>query len=629
MQISDLLGQYSRNVANGTEELKGAQSVQKLVSTLEELAAGSIFEGTVSSIKNGKAVLALGNGQTILARLEGKMDVRQGVSMFFQVKSNDGVTVAIRPYHGMGNIKNPILLNALTTAGVPVNDKSMAMVEAMMNEQMPVGKGSLLDMARLLSANPGVEPDTIVKMVKLGIPVNPEMAAQFENYAMDRQAVLKEMDSAINQIADALGGGPQALENQEESVLLYEKIMDVLQEKGEAYKNNSPVESMLLKDVDASKIVPAAFGQIGGETEAAAQTAGTGWAEEAAQETGAEQTAEPEKAVQETEAGIQQAENGRSPAGMQTLGQIFSEEQLTHLTHLLEGVPVLAGDERLFPAAEGEFYINTLEEDFAEQEEEKNVENSVADSTLIEKKNVLDKEMPVQDFLREIRNILEENSQYGFRGVKKLFSSREFKTAVKQAFEEQWTIRPEELKQENKISQLYEKLNRQMTQMEQAMKAAGAASEAFTQTVNDIRGNIEFMNQINQIYAYVQMPLQMTGQKANGELYVYTNKKLLHDRDAELSAFLHLDLENLGSTDVSIKMQQKNVQTKFYLADDAAYQLVEKHIPLLEKRLKNKGYHCTVTLSGEEKKVDFVEDFLTREKPSAGMVHRYSFDVKA
>ena len=30
MQISDLVGQYSRNVANGTEELHGAQSVQKL-----------------------------------------------------------------------------------------------------------------------------------------------------------------------------------------------------------------------------------------------------------------------------------------------------------------------------------------------------------------------------------------------------------------------------------------------------------------------------------------------------------------------------------------------------------------------------------------------------------------------
>ena len=77
MQISDLVGQYSRNVANGTEELHGAQSVQKLVSTIGDLSAGSIFEGTINSVRGGKVTLALGNGQTITARLDGKMDLQQ------------------------------------------------------------------------------------------------------------------------------------------------------------------------------------------------------------------------------------------------------------------------------------------------------------------------------------------------------------------------------------------------------------------------------------------------------------------------------------------------------------------------------------------------------------------------
>ena len=58
MQISDLVGQYSRNVANGTEELHGAQSVQKLVSTIGDLSAGSIFEGTINSVRGGKVTLA-------------------------------------------------------------------------------------------------------------------------------------------------------------------------------------------------------------------------------------------------------------------------------------------------------------------------------------------------------------------------------------------------------------------------------------------------------------------------------------------------------------------------------------------------------------------------------------------
>lgn len=85
MQIRDMLGQYSQNVKNGTEELMSAQGTQKLVSSMQELEPGSTFEGTVNSVKNGKVVLALGNGQTITARLDGKVSIQPGESMFFQV----------------------------------------------------------------------------------------------------------------------------------------------------------------------------------------------------------------------------------------------------------------------------------------------------------------------------------------------------------------------------------------------------------------------------------------------------------------------------------------------------------------------------------------------------------------
>jgi hypothetical protein len=39
--------------------------------------------------------------------------------------------------------------------------------------------------------------------------------------------------------------------------------------------------------------------------------------------------------------------------------------------------------------------------------------------------------------------------------------------------------------------------------------------------------------------------------------------------DGELSAFLHLDMDHLGSTDISVKMKGTAVKTNFYMADDA------------------------------------------------------------
>jgi hypothetical protein len=140
------------------------------------------------------------------------------------------------------------------------------------------------------------------------------------------------------------------------------------------------------------------------------------------------------------------------------------------------------------------------------------------------------------------------------------------------------------------------------------------------------------MNEVNQLYNFVQIPLKMNGQNANGDLYVYTNKRTAGEKDGELTAFLHLDMEHLGSTDVYVKMKGKAVDTNFSFSDDKSFELVQKYLPILDAKLTALGYHATITVDGEEKQMDFVEDFLKKDLPGgggAGVVHRYSFDVRA
>ena len=138
------------------------------------------------------------------------------------------------------------------------------------------------------------------------------------------------------------------------------------------------------------------------------------------------------------------------------------------------------------------------------------------------------------------------------------------------------------------------------------------------------------MNQLNHTCAYMQIPLKLSGQNVHSDLYVYTGGRKHHDADEELTAFLHLDLEHLGSTDVSVKLRKKQVTTNFYLADDASYQLILDHMDILEERLEQKGYQVKISVTNQEEKMNFVEDMLKQKTPSAGgMVHRYSFDVRA
>lgn len=164
------------------------------------------------------------------------------------------------------------------------------------------------------------------------------------------------------------------------------------------------------------------------------------------------------------------------------------------------------------------------------------------------------------------------------------------------------------------------------------MKLTGNENSALGHSVEQVRSNVEFMDQINQIYNYVQIPLKMNGHHANGDLYVYTNKRRVRGENGELSAFLHLDMEHLGSTDVSVKMKGKSVDTNFSFSDDESYALVEKYLPILDAKLSALGYNVTLTVSSNGEKMDFVEDFLKKDLPGAGstgVVHRYSFDVRA
>lgn len=652
MQIRDMLGQYSQNVKNGTEELMSAQGTQKLVSSMQELEPGSTFEGTVNSVKNGKVVLALGNGQTITARLDGKVSIQPGESMFFQVRSNDGTTIALRPYVQAGNINNPILLNALTAAGVPATERNITMVDSMMKEQMSISRQSILDMGRVVGSNPNVNVNTAVLMTKIGLPVSAEMASQFENYMVDQHAIVDEMDLAMNQLGRLLGDADLG---EEQSFELYGKVLDILNGEGETPAQTTDG----LQQNDTGTMVNAGENI---ETEAAVQQSKDGAAAEGVQKQVQQQNTKDlismGAAGQEQSAGV--AENTENIVGEQTAGnaaqsmqtgidaadvlkntqadtavdfknvqgqtdtleQILDQNGLDHLKRLLQNIPTLTGNTDLFEVQEEEdVFVDTMSGDDAGK---KAFELAQAEPEV-----TLKQSMTAEDFLNTLRDALKQNQEYGFAGMTKLFGSKEFAAILKNRAEKQWLLEPEQLREASKVSDLYERLDHQMKQMENVMKAAGVTQNSFVQTAADIRSNVEFMNQINQVYTYVQLPLKLSGQNASGDLYVYTNKKKLNDPEAELTAFLHLDLDNLGSTDVSIRMKDKNVKTNFYIADDASYDLIEKHLPVLEKRLAQKGCRCSITMSKEEKKVEFVEDFLQRDMPQAGTLHRYSFDVRA
>ena len=554
MQISDLLGQYTQNTQTAVSDSSGVKSVEQLVSTIREMAAGTIFEGTINEIQNGQVLLGLSNGEQISARMDGQVALMKGQSMFFQVKTNDGTTVAIRPFMVDGQSGNLTLYDALKAAGLPADSKNLNMVNGMMQEQLPIDKGHLGDMARLVQKYPNADLRTIIQMTKLNLPVTEENLSQFENYRMDERNIQAKMEQIIEQLPEVMDH-PNAATGQ-----LADKSARILM----VIAGNGMQETETMTP----------------DLQDSAQT----------QTTTAQQTAAQQEYISEP---------------------LVSRDVLQKLIPQLENIGMDCTE-----------FQNMLERKLeVANPEGVNPETASADTG-----------MPDTDFLRQLAEFLktpDTQSAISKKALQTLLSGRELQGILKETLESQWELRPQDLTKEHSVRQLYERLDRQMQQLEEVVKAQGNTHSGLEQTVADIRANVNFMDQLNQVYHYVQLPLRMSGQRANGELYVYTNKKALQEADQEITAFLHLDMEHLGSTDVSLRLWQKEITTNFYIEDDLSYAVLCEHLPELEKRLEEKGYTCNLKVTNEAKKMDFVDDFLKKDQPPTGKLRRYSFDMRA
>lgn len=614
MQISDLVRQYNSAVSNG-EPMTGKMGVEKLVSALSELSQGNIFEGTINSVKGNVVSLGLSNGQQITARLDGKVSLTEGQSMFFQVKSNDGNYVQIRPFMLDGAGANLTLLDALKSANLPTDTANLSMVNQMMQQQMPIDKASLNQMYHLLQANPQVNASTIVQMVKLGIEITPGNAAQFENYMSDRQAITAAMDDFINELPEIMSDGDLSmyrLASQGRQIINI--VTDGLKENIDTAPGNvlgeasNEISGMAVNEatngnieVASNEISGVAVNEPADET---AEAASNGTVNEntgvVLNEAAGGDANEPINGMRDIVQTEETAENVLVPQkpteniAENSLGSVMTDEQLKELNEQLKSLlPDKAGNE-ISLYAKDDSIVGTL---------------------------------------NDIKELL-KNTAADKQTLLKLFSGSGFKAMIKNALTRQWMITPEQLKESDKqltdkIGRLYEKVSEQLDKMQEIIKSSGVVKENVSALAENIRGNIEFMNQVNNVYTYVQIPTKMNGHNASGQLYVYTNKKNITDPDKELSAFLHLDMDNLGATDVSIKMLKKEVSTNFYMDNDESYILIERFLPKLEEKLRNKGYSCKLSVVNEKHHVNFVDDFLKKDLPPAGQLHRYSFDMRA
>lgn len=240
-------------------------------------------------------------------------------------------------------------------------------------------------------------------------------------------------------------------------------------------------------------------------------------------------------------------------------------------------------------------------------------------------------ELSAKELLGELGDLIRDGEKAGeSERFAPLLGGKEFHALLKNEMTRQWMLTPEEVAGEKKVEELYQRLNSQMSRLARTLEQNSASNTPLAKAVSNMSGSIDFMNQLNQMFTYVQLPLKMQGKDANGELYVYTNKKNLAKKDGEVSALLHLDMENLGSVDVHVAMRDNKVSTRFYLRDDSALDLIASHIDILNERLNKRGYSMSASFinKGEEGSETIMEEILKQGK-NISVLSGNSFDARA
>ena len=203
------------------------------------------------------------------------------------------------------------------------------------------------------------------------------------------------------------------------------------------------------------------------------------------------------------------------------------------------------------------------------------------------------------------------------------------RNAIADLFKDNMLMDPKDIGKENYVKKYYEKLDDLTDKMNQIMNEAGRTDSSFARSVTAIRQNVNFMNQVNELYNYVQLPLKMAGEHANGDLYVYAKKrKAKAGPEDNLTALLHLSMDHLGNMDIFLSLKEGRLNTKFCLEKEENIDLIAAHIDELNARLQKKGYNVTTTVGKADSNDESVIDNIVHEEKNI-LLSTQSFDARA
>ena len=577
-------------------------SSDKSSSALQNLSAGDTITGQMISREGDVVQLLLSDETVIQAKLDREMQMQPGQMITFTVKTSNNGTIALAPlFTNTTDMKTAA--KALMNAGLSVNDGNMKMVSSMMKEGLPIGRDSLVYMKGQSALFPTADVTNLVQMHRMGIPMTEQNVEQFSAYKNYEHQVLDAANHIGELVGDTLGEMVSA--NPSEAVAFFDAILELLTEKNSTVAGDAApmtnLENAYLVNDDAASLASDENNNLMSGAEAAKV------ASDKAQDTDA--TIAMLKAImqQGDTTSMPDEQLGQARATGQPGEAALQETQIHPDGSVMQSGGTNSVQETM------EQLIRDLDAFTAQNDAAKSLVEAFA------KGNISGAEL-----LKHLKQECKDPAQF-----RALLSNQGVQKLLGKSLTDAWKLTAEQTSSKAEVKELYRRMEEQTRQIMDTLQASAKADSPLAGAVTRLQNNLDFMNQLNQMFPYVQLPLSLSGSEAHGELYVYTNKKNLAKENGTVSALLHLDMEHLGTVDVMVRMNSEQyVNTNFMVASEEVLDLIEAHLDELTARLNKRGYHMETSCSLQEEDGSVMDKMIEQDRPIS-VISTTAFDARA
>lgn len=611
MQVgNNILNNYEMHLQDNVK-MEGSKAAEqpgqvKSSTDISSLKEGMVFKGEILDISGDKVQIALDNKSQLAARLQEGVQLGAGDRLLFSVQENNANQILIKPlFDSLYSAQTQVLERALDMAGLSPTEKNFSVAKELMEAGLPLDKGNMVKLLSQSMKFPETSMQTLVALNKMNIPVTEANIAQFERY----QEYNHQLSGDISQAADSMAAFTESFPpGTPASTLLAVtgEILDLFMQDMQGEENVVTADPELTEE-----------GQLAGE--AASQT-----------ETGPE-AANVNNRLAEDGAEVKPAADGME-ARLAADGQILSEAEGRDISEkeAVSGKASVTEQEAVKQEGKGSVLSNLMEKTGLSKEEVTNLTNTLQKAEVPREQivQIYKESGNAEELLKNITQAL-NNSDISDQAIRNMLESSEFKKLFSDMIKKSWALNPKDMKDPKEIDELYNKIMRQSKGFEDAIAAKGGDTKDFNQNFQNMRQNMQFMEQLNNQMIYAQMPLKLSGQNANSELYIYADKRKLAEKKDGISVMLHLDMDHLGQTDIHVTLTGSNVNARFYLNDQQSVDIVAENMVQLAKQLADRGFSLTneVIKRQPQDSINKVVDEIIDENAERS-IKRYTFDAR-